>query len=115
MAISQTGCTAEVSEPYALRVVGDSMAPEFHDGQIVIVDPGHPVRSGMYIVIDYGGEVIFGQFVDDQGRRWLEYLNPDREALALHPPYAFKGVVVQRVGRRRKDRKHYDYPATSAS
>ncbi len=28
------------SEPFALRVMGDDMAPEFRDGHIIIVDPG---------------------------------------------------------------------------
>ena len=39
-----SNCSA--SEPFALRVVGDEMAPEFEDGHIIIVDPGGQVRSG---------------------------------------------------------------------
>lgn len=28
-------------EPFALRVEGESMAPEFEDGCVIIVDPGY--------------------------------------------------------------------------
>jgi SOS-response transcriptional repressor LexA len=103
----QTGCSGD--EPFALRVVGASMVPEFADGQIVIVDPAHPVKTGMFVVVDYGGEVMFGQLLEVEGSRRLAFLNPDYEAITLAPPYVVKGVVIQRAGRRRSERKHYDY------
>jgi len=109
------GCQAGFSEPYALRVVGDSMAPEFMDGQIVIVDPGHAPVIGAFVVVDYGGEVMFGQLARNGGRHLLRFLNPDHDDVALNPPYEFRGVIIQRVGRRRRDRKHYDYPVTAAT
>jgi len=39
-----TGCAA--SEPFALRVLGDSMLPEFADGSIIIIDPAGAIRDG---------------------------------------------------------------------
>jgi len=45
-------------EPYALRVLGDSMEPEFPDGCIVIVDPGYAPRDGAYVVVEYAGDVF---------------------------------------------------------
>ena len=108
--MSQSGCKAETTEPYVLRVLGDSMFLEFEDGHIIIVDPGHPPCSGAFVVIDYGGEVILGQYVEEGKHRWIKYLNEDHAPVALIPPFEFKGVVTQRVGRRRRDRKHYDYP-----
>lgn len=106
---SGCGCTSEVTEPYALRVIGDSMAPEFHDGNIVIIDPGHALVNGAFVVVDYGGEVMFGQYALEGDRPWLRFVNPDHAAVELIPPFEFKGVVIQRVGRRRRDRKHYEY------
>jgi len=41
--MEQTGCSSETTEPYALRVIGDSMSPEFEDGHIIVVDPGYPL------------------------------------------------------------------------
>lgn len=107
--MSQSGCSAENSEPYALQVMGDSMEPEFKDGHVIIVDPGCPCKDGAYMVVDYGGEVIFGQYAVENGRKWLRYLNPDHKQIELIPPFEIKGVVIQRAGRRRRDRKHYDY------
>lgn len=104
-----TGCSAEVTEPYALRVLGDSMLPEFQEGHIIIVDPGYPPCHGAFVVVDYGGEVILGQYSIEGRRTWLRYLNPDYPGVELIPPYEIKGVVIQRAGRRRREHKHYDY------
>lgn len=109
--MSQSACSAQGMEPFALRVVGDSMAPEFLHGNIIVVDPAHPVSSGVYVVLENGPEeVVFGQYFRDGERSWLEYLNPEFPHIELRPGYRIKGVITQRNGRRRKDIKHYHYP-----
>ena len=105
-----SGCSADTTEPYALRVTGDSMEPEFSDGHIIIVDPGLSVFEDAYIIVDYGGEVMLGQYTQSQELPVIRYLNPDYQAVTLTPPYEIKGVVTQRVGKRRKDRKYYEHP-----
>lgn len=107
--MSNTGCSASHTEPYALRVIGDSMQPEFMDGHIIIVDPGVPVCHEAFAVIDYSGEILFGQYRRDEGREWLVYLNPNHQPVELISRFEVKGVVVQRSTGRRKDLKHYDY------
>jgi len=104
----ESGCSAESSEPYVLRVVGDSMAPEFEDGHIILIDPGLPARHGVYVVIDYGGEILFGQFRLEGRRHWLYYLNDAHEPVELLSPYTVKGVVTQRSTSRRKQTKYYE-------
>lgn len=101
------GCSA--AEPYALRVIGDSMAPEFNDGHIIIVDPGMPAVSGAYVVIDFNGETTFRQFMVESERKYLKALNNEYPTQLLDSEYTIRGVVVQRAGRRRKDIKHYQY------
>ena len=59
-----SNCSA--SEPFALRVIGDDMAPEFVDGNIIIVDPGGKLSSGCYVVARHQGEMIFRQLIIDQ-------------------------------------------------
>jgi len=100
-----SGCSA--AEPYALRVIGDSMTPEFEDGHIIIVDPGMPVVSGAYVVIDYDGDTTFRQFVIEGEQRFLKALNQNYEVVEIVSEYTVRGVVVQRAGRRRKEAKHY--------
>ena len=62
-------------EPYALRVLGDSMEPEFPDGCIVIIDPGHVAKHGSFVIVEYAGDVFFRRLVVDGERRFLEPLN----------------------------------------
>jgi SOS-response transcriptional repressor LexA len=108
--MSQSGCSAEGMEPFALRVIGDSMTPEFQDGHIIVVDPGYPLMSGVFAVVENGHEVIFGQYFREGARCWIEYLNPAFAPVELAPEHQVKGVITQRNTRRRKDTKHYDYP-----
>lgn len=106
---STSGCSAETTEPYALRVMGDSMSPEFEDGHIIIIDPGVPVSHEAFTVVDYGGEILFGQYREDENRQWIVYLNPKHEPVELISNFDVKGVVIQRSTGRRKELKHYDY------
>lgn len=100
-----SGCAE--AEPYALRVIGDSMAPEFVDGQIVVVDPAMDEQSGAYVIIDYGGDTTLRQIVYHEGRKFLRPVNQSYATVELAGTYRLRGVVVQRTGRRRKDHKHY--------
>jgi len=104
--MSQSSCSA--LEPYALRVLGDSMEPEFADGCVIIVDPGGAPRDGSYVVVEFAGDVFFGQLVLEGERRHLKPLNPKYGSFELTPPYTIKGSVVQQVGKRRSQRKHYE-------
>ena len=117
---AQTGCSSENQEPYALRVIGNSMSPEFMDGNIIIVDPAYPVSSGVYAVIETGTgmdnrEVIFGQLFLNEGQWSLCFMNQEFAPIELDSGFTVKGVVTQKNARRRKDIKHYDYPATLES
>lgn len=100
------GCAAR--EPYALRVIGDSMAPEFWDGCIVIVEPGAHARDGSFVVIDYQGDTLFRQLRIDGQRRVLKPLNEQYPSVEIDGEYSIRGIVVQRAGRRRSEHKHYD-------
>lgn len=96
-------------EPFALRVIGDSMAPEFLDGHIIVVDPGYPLMNGVFAVVENDNEVLFGRYLRDGAHCRLEYLNPDYEPVELVAGHRVKGVIIQRNTRRRKDMKRYDY------
>ena len=104
--MAQNGCSA--LEPFALRVLGDSMEPEFPDGCVVIVDPGFVPRDGSYVVVEFAGDVFFRQLVFDGERRLLKPLNPKYGGFELAAPYVIRGAVVQRSGKRRSEHKHYE-------
>lgn len=100
------GCSA--LEPYALRVIDDSMAPEFWDGCIIIVEPGGAARHGSFVVVDCSGDTVLRQLQIEGGQRFLKPLNPGYPVIELAGGHDIRGVVVQRAGRRRSQHKHYD-------
>ncbi len=97
------------SEPFALRVIGDDMTPEFQDGHIIVIDPGGSVRDGCYVVANPNDEFIFRQLFIDQGRYVLRATQPGFEEIELTNGLGdIVGVVSQRAGRRRSEHKRYD-------
>ncbi|MFK7815633.1 MAG: S24 family peptidase [Gammaproteobacteria bacterium] len=95
------------SEPFALRVMGDSMEPEFKDGCIIIIDSAATVESGSYVLAMIDEEYIFRQFIAEDDRYYLRALKEGYEEISLSSRDAVRGVIVQRAGTRRKDHKHY--------
>lgn len=115
--MTNTGCSSEGMEAYALRVIGDSMSPEFEDGNIIIVDPAFPLLNGVFAVIENNSEIIFGQYFEADSNHSacrIEYLKPGMEPVILAADFQKKGVITQRNTRRRKDTKHYDYSVKPA-
>jgi DNA polymerase V len=102
---TMTGCAD--SEPFALRVLGDSMEPEFAEGTIIIIEPGGVIEDGCFVVAQHDGEYVFRQLVRD-GVRWLlRPLNDRYPAVEIPGIQSIKGRVVQKAGKYRSDRKHY--------
>lgn len=101
------GCSA--GESFALRVLGDDMAPEFLHGEIIIVEPDGALADGSFVVAQHGGEWFFRQ-LRRAGTGWLLHaLNParcDLPDLPLADLGAVRGVVIQKAvpGRRRQSR-----------
>jgi SOS-response transcriptional repressor LexA len=102
-----SNCSA--SEPFALRVIGNDMAPEFADGNIIIVDPGGKISSGCYVIARHQDEMIFRQLIIEQGTFSLRALDTSLAEIAL--PNGIEdivGVISQRSGPRRSQHKRYD-------
>ena len=53
------GCSG--AESFALRVLGDEMAPEFNAGEIIIVEPDGALQDGSFVLAQLAGEWIFRQ------------------------------------------------------
>jgi DNA polymerase V len=96
------------SEPFALRVIGDDMAPEFVDGHIVVVDPGGRVDSGCYVIAKHAEDVLLRRLSIEDGRYRLAALKPGVAEIELDGLDDIVGVVSQRAGRRRREHKRYD-------
>ena len=110
------------AEPFALRVIDDSMAPEFAPGCIVVIDPTGLAKDGAFVLAEIDGEYIFRQLRRTEGGDRLVALNDDYPEIPLAgvsaiphggtavrpPPAPVRGVVVQRAGARRRYHKRYD-------
>jgi SOS-response transcriptional repressor LexA len=82
---------------FALTVHGDSMEPEFTEGDIIIVDPEREPVSGSYIIAKNGAEATFKQFVMDGQSVLLKPLNgryPIRDMTGIE--FRVVGVVVEK-------------------
>ena len=95
------------NEPFVLQVLGDSMEPEFPDGCMVIVEPSNQVKSGYFVIARIGTEMILRRVLIENHEWRLEALNPDYPVLEIEGPASIRGLVIQRAGRRRSDRKSY--------
>ncbi len=128
-AVSDLPTTCSSSALLALQVLDDSMAPEFNPGHVIVIDASARLVEGSFVLVqslntahEASSETDTDVKPDAQTNEWmirrwipinpqqvtLEALNPDwvdecvdRHSIQVH------GVVVQRAGRRRKDRVHY--------
>jgi SOS-response transcriptional repressor LexA len=106
MSFGSSGCAE--SEPYALRVLGDSMLPEFEEGAIIVIDPAGAIKDGSYVIAMHNDEYIFRQLRIHEERYYLQPLNDLYDTVEIPGLEQIKGVVSQKAGRRRKDHKRYD-------
>lgn len=100
------GCSG--GEAFALMVLGESMAPEFNDGEIIVIEPDGATHDGSFVLALIDGEWIFRQLRRD-GEGWrLHALNPAFADQPLAQLDALRGVVIQKAlpGRRRASKRY---------
>jgi len=99
----------EGNEPYALMVLGDSMLPEFGEGDVIVIYPNNTIKNGSYVVAHHNDDYIFRQFIEQDGRYFLKALNAAYPMEEVPGTDVVKGVIVQKKGKGggRKNIKHY--------
>ena len=94
------------AESFALMVLGDSMRPEFEEGDVIVIEPDGLASDGSFVLARVDGEWIFRQLAR-VGQGWeLRALNPGYPSRSIADLAAVRGVVIQksRPGRRRERR-----------
>ena len=121
--------TCTEAEPFALRVLDDSMQPEFRKGCIIVIDPTGRATEGSYVLakdltsataahgssdaIATGGNesesFVFRQLNKNPQGEWiLKALNDNYPELPTSQNLGrVVGVIVQRAGVRRNYHKRY--------
>ena len=96
------------AEPYALMVLGDSMLPEFEEGEIIVVEPSGLVKNGSYVVAFVNEEYTFRQVVQHEDGWMLKPLNPIYPNQPIDSLDACKGVVImkKRPGKRSEQKRY---------
>ena len=91
-------------ECFALRVLGGSMAPEFVEGDVVVIEPGGLAADGAFVLAHAGGEWVLRRLVARAPGWRLDALDPAFAPIDIAGLDAVRGVVVQksRPGRRRE-------------
>jgi phage repressor protein C with HTH and peptisase S24 domain len=64
------------AQAFAARVVGDSMEPDYREGDVVVFSPNTPARSG---------DDCFVRFADDGGTTFKRYYQDDEATIRLQP------------------------------
>lgn len=104
--LADAGCSG--GEVFALQVLGQSMAPEFDEGDIVLIEPDGALRDGSFVLAQLDGEWTFRQ-LRAAGAGWLLHaLNPAWPDQPLPDLGAVHGVIIQKSvpGRRRLTRRY---------
>jgi len=107
---ADTASDCSGAESFALMVLGDSMAPEFTDGDVVVVEPEGHARDGSFVIAHVADEWTLRQLVAMEGGWMLRALNPAYPAQVLASLGQIRGVVIQksRPGRRRAARRYVE-------
>lgn len=102
------------NEMVALMVLGDSMQPEFIEGEILVIEMGMAAGEGAFVIAEVAKEdFIFRQLKRDAHGGWLLHaLNPAYPDTAIAGLEIIKGVVThKKQPGKRKEVKFYGVQA----
>jgi SOS-response transcriptional repressor LexA len=85
-------------QAFALEVHGDSMADEFKEGDVIIVDPDQEARPGDMVVVRNGdAEATFKKLTKDGADWWLTPLNRQYAAKPMPKDAVICGRVMAKI------------------
>ena len=101
-------CSA--AESFALMVLGDSMEPEFVEGDIIIIEPEGLATDGSYVMAWLNDEWILRQLAKTDGGWKLQPLNPTYPEASIPDLSVIKGVIIQKSkpGRRKATKRYIE-------
>ncbi len=85
---------------FALRVVGDSMEPEFYEGEMIVVEPDMQFENGDFVIAKVGNDATSKRITRVDGDWYLKPLNSTYPTKLLGEGHVI-GVVREKVKRYR--------------
>jgi len=86
----------DVDADFVIPIKGDSMEPDYHDGDLVFIQTSVDLNDGVIGVFNYNGEAYIKQLVIDTEQAYLHSLNPEYKDMPITPETDFRiiGEVV---------------------
>ena len=86
----------DIDADFVIPIKGDSMEPDYHDGDLVFIQTSVELNNGVIGVFNYNGDAYIKQLVIDKEQAYLHSLNPAYKDMPITPETDFRiiGEVV---------------------
>ena len=86
----------DVDADFVIPIKGDSMEPDYHDGDLVFIQTSVDLNDGVIGVFNYNGDAYIKQLFIDKEQAYLHSLNPAYKDMPITPETDFRiiGEVV---------------------
>jgi len=86
----------DIDSDFVIPIKGDSMEPDYHDGDLVFIQTSVDLNDGVIGVFNYNGDAYIKQLVIDKEQAYLHSLNPSYKDMPITPETDFRiiGEVV---------------------
>ena len=86
----------DIDADFVIPIKGDSMEPDYHDGDLVFIQTSVDLNNGVIGVFNYNGDAYIKQLVIDKEQAYLHSLNPTYKDMPITPETDFRiiGEVV---------------------
>ena len=86
----------DIDADFVIPIKGDSMEPDYHDGDLVFIQTSVDLNNGVIGVFNYNGDAYIKQLVIDKEQAYLHSLNPAYKDMPITPDTNFRiiGEVV---------------------
>ncbi|CAG5173761.1 phage transcriptional repressor [Streptococcus pneumoniae] len=80
----------DVDADFVIPIKGDSMEPDYHDGDLVFIQTSVDLNDGVIGVFNYNGDAYIKQLVIDEDQAYLHSLNPEYKDMPITPDTDFR-------------------------
>jgi putative phage repressor len=86
----------DIDADFVIPIKGDSMEPDYHDGDLVFIQTSVDLNDGVIGVFNYDGDAYIKQLVIDEDQAYLHSLNPAYKDMPITSDTDFRiiGEVV---------------------
>jgi hypothetical protein len=94
--VEQIELPIDVDADFVIPIKGDSMEPDYQDGDLVFIQTSVDLNDGVIGVFNYNGDAYIKQLVIDEDQAYLHSLNPEYKDMPITPETDFRiiGEVV---------------------